>query len=109
MTKAERRLAKEQEVINLMIRLYCRSSGHDDHCPQCRELRDYTEARNRACPFLETRSFCRFCEVHCYREDMRRRISEVMRIAGPRMLWHHPLFAFGHLLEGLRHRLQKGT
>ena len=28
---------------------------------------------------------------------MRQRMQEVMRYAGPRMLWHHPVTAIGHL------------
>jgi hypothetical protein len=31
--------------------------------------------------------------------DMKQRIVEVMRFAGPRMLLHHPLLAIAHLLD----------
>jgi hypothetical protein len=33
---------------------------------------------------------------------MRRRVREVMRYAGPRMLFVHPVLGFRHMLDGLR-------
>jgi len=33
---------------------------------------------------------------------MRERIRAVMRYAGPRMLWRHPLLALLHLADGLQ-------
>lgn len=32
---------------------------------------------------------------------MRQRMQEVMRYAGPRMLWHHPVAAIRHLWREL--------
>jgi hypothetical protein len=31
---------------------------------------------------------------------MREKIREVMQYAGPRMIWHHPLLAIGHMIDG---------
>jgi len=33
---------------------------------------------------------------------MRERIRSVMRYAGPRMMYRHPLLAFHHLIDGMR-------
>jgi hypothetical protein len=33
---------------------------------------------------------------------MRERVAEVMRFAGPRMVWRHPLLALAHLRDGRR-------
>jgi hypothetical protein len=45
---------------------------------------------------------------------MREKIRAVMRYAGPRMLYHHPLLAFYHMIDGMRkepckaeHRIKK--
>ncbi|MDR3036940.1 MAG: nitrous oxide-stimulated promoter family protein [Coriobacteriales bacterium] len=102
------RLADEQRVIEYMISLHCRGAKHTRDgarlCPRCEELARYTRERNEQCPFMETRSFCQYCKVHCYRPEMRERISGVMRYAGPRMIFHKPLLAIKHLLEARRHR-----
>jgi predicted amidophosphoribosyltransferase len=86
-----------------MIRLYCRGQhGHREGlCPACGELLAYAEARLDACPYGEAKTTCARCPVHCYKPEMRERIRAVMRYAGPRMLWHHPLLAVLHLLDGL--------
>ena len=35
-------------------------------------------------------------------EAMRARVKDVMRYAGPRMTWRHPLLALDHMLSGRR-------
>ena len=78
-----------------MIDIYCRDrhGAHDALCPECAELRDYALARLDKCPFQESKSTCANCTVHCYKPDMRQRVREVMRYAGPRMMWRHPILA----------------
>ena len=36
------------------------------------------------------------CPVHCYKPAMRQKIKEVMRMAGPRMLFLHPIETVKH-------------
>jgi hypothetical protein len=94
------RMAREAKTIGVMIDIYCRDRHgvHHDLCPECTELRDYALARLEKCPFQESKSTCVNCTVHCYRSEMRQRVREVMRYAGPRMLWRHPILALAHLL-----------
>ena len=49
------------------------------------------------CPFGENKTTCRLCPVHCYKPEMKKRMQEVMRYAGPRMLLYHPTAACRHL------------
>lgn len=82
-----------------------RGSGErQDLCPECAELEAYAHARSERCPFMEEKTFCSNCTVHCYRPEMRERIRTVMRYAGPRMLFHHPVMAIRHMLESQRER-----
>lgn len=82
-----------------------RSSGERwDLCPECAELEAYARARSERCPFMEEKTFCSNCTVHCYRPEMRERIRTVMRYAGPRMLFHHPVMAIRHMIESQRER-----
>lgn len=82
-----------------------RDSGERrDLCPECAELEAYAHARSERCPFMEEKTFCSNCTVHCYRPEMRKRIRTVMRYAGPRMLFHHPVMAIRHMIESQRER-----
>ena len=84
---------KEKEVVSYMISLYCRKKhGGDTLCPECAELDAYSAKRSDLCPFMETKTFCANCKVHCYKKDMRERIQEVMKFSGPRM----PIPPTGH-------------
>ncbi len=94
----------QRRTIAAMIRIFCRrrhGSG-TDLCPACSELLEYALERLERCPFQEGKPWCSRCPVHCYRPDMRRRIGEVMRYAGPRMLYRRPFLALAHYLAGRR-------
>lgn len=99
---------KEKAVVSLMIRLYCR--GHhgkrEDLCPDCTALEAYAHARSDRCPFMESKTFCSNCTVHCYRPEMREKIREVMRWSGPRMIFYHPVLALRHLMESKKEKRQ---
>ena len=103
-------LAKEQEIIDLMISIHCKGMKHERIngrlCAECAELQEYTVERNRQCPFLltQTKTFCQFCEAHCYASKQREAIRVAMRYAGPRMFWHRPVIAVKHLRAVRKHR-----
>ena len=111
MSSADDKRRREKETVALMIGIYCRKKHGTKKglCPRCRELLDYAAARSDRCPFMETKTFCSNCKVHCYRPDMRARIKEVMRFSGPRMIFHHPVAAVWHVIETKREkkRLEK--
>jgi len=101
-------LEQERKTVEAMIRLYCRKlHGGKDLCEQCSELLEYADARLSKCPFGEDKPKCSNCEIHCYKPEMRRRITEVMRFSGPRMMIYHPVMAFLHILHCLRSRGEK--
>ena len=99
----------DQRVIEFMIALHCKdrhpARGTAPLCPQCEELVLYARERNERCPYIQTRSFCKYCKTHCYKPQMRKLISEAMRYSGPRMLLNHPLVAIKHLVAGQNHLL----
>ena len=98
------RMAREQQTIEAMIRLYCQKhhSQYKGLCDSCQELHDYSQTRLAHCPFQEGKTACGQCKVHCYKLTMRERICEVMRDVGPTMIWYHPFMALAHMFDGLR-------
>ena len=104
MTEIEKKREKEKEVVILMIRLFChkKHSTKTGLCAECAELAEYACERSDHCPFMESKTFCSNCSVHCYRPDMREKIRDVMRFSGPRMLLYHPVMAVKHLVSTKR-------
>ncbi len=87
----------------VMIGLYCRHHhGSDSLCPACNELMEYARKRLKACRFQEGKTTCARCPVHCYSPAMRDKIRAVMRYAGPRMIYRHPVLALLHLVDSRR-------
>lgn len=95
-----------------MIRLYCKKSHGTKTglCPECKALAEYACDRSNKCPFMDNKTFCSNCKVHCYKPEMRNRIRQVMRFSGPRMIFHHPVMAMQHLISSRREaaRLAEG-
>ena len=124
----DKRIEEEKKVVELMIRLYCRKKeGHATLCPECTFLLQYARHRLDHCHYnrppkggqgklsthgckpsghgcepqkaQESKPTCKKCPIHCYRSDMKERIRVVMRWAGPRMMFYHPMAAAKHLLR----------
>jgi len=98
------RIVREARTIEVMIRLYCRGVHRTERglCDECSELLEYARIRLNACPYLEGKPTCAKCPVHCYRPALREKVRTVMRYAGPRMPYRHPILALLHLFDGLR-------
>ena len=69
-----------------------------------RGILGYARIRLSRCPFGENKSTCRQCSIHCYKPEMKERMREVMRYAGPRMLLYHPVAALRHLWQEYVHQ-----
>ena len=79
----DQKRADEKMLVSEMIALYCRrqhKTPKGSLCPECRQLHDYALTRIDKCPFMETKTFCSACKVHCYKPEMRERIRD-MRMA----------------------------
>ena len=101
---SSKRLIREWETLDAMIRIHCR----DRHgtkaalCVECQELLDYAGVRLERCRFGAEKPTCAKCPVHCYQRARREQVKVVMRYAGPRMLWEHPVMSLRHWLDGFR-------
>ena len=99
---------REKQVVSKMIDLYChkKHKTKGEICADCKALKDYAQLRGSKCPFMETKTFCSNCKVHCYKPQMREKIREVMRFSGPRMIFYHPVMAVSHLIESGKEKKQ---
>jgi hypothetical protein len=99
------RLKREWGTLRAMVLCYC----HDLHrtpgkelCLDCQALLSYATVRLERCRFGETKPTCAKCPVHCYAANRREQVKTVMRYAGPRMLWRHPVLSLFHWLDTFR-------
>lgn len=101
----------EKRVVGRMIAIYCRSNHGVALllCEECASLYHYAVGRLEKCPFGENKPTCVSCPIHCYKKEMRSKIRQVMRFAGPRMLLYHPLDTIRHFYSEFRQsRIQCG-
>jgi hypothetical protein len=101
---ASARLAREWRTMEAMMKIHCR----DHHgaatalCVECQGLLDYANVRLERCRFGPEKPTCAKCPVHCYQRERREQIRVMMRYAGPRMMWEHPVMSLRHWLDGFR-------
>jgi uncharacterized paraquat-inducible protein A len=101
---ASKRLNREWKTMEAMITIHCRDQHGSSMtlCAECQELLDYAGVRLERCRFGAEKPTCANCPVHCYQRTRRDQVKAVMRYAGPRMLWEHPVMALHHWLDGFR-------
>lgn len=94
------RIESEKAVVEKMIRLYCKHKlDMDELSEQYVELLEYAKLRLTRCKFGDKKPNCKRCTIHCYKPEMRAKIREVMRWAGPRMIVYDPVAAIKHILN----------
>jgi hypothetical protein len=98
------RLAREWRTLTAMTRIYCRDHHHRGQslCAECEQFLSYAKARLERCRFDVEKPACARCPVHCYQRERREQVRVIMRHAGPRMMWEHPLMSLRHWLDGFR-------
>ena len=101
----QKKREREKQMVSEMVRLYCRKQHHSKElCDECKALDEYARSRSDKCPFMENKTFCSNCKVHCYKPEMREKIRAVMRFSGPRMMFHHPVAAVRHVIATKREK-----
>ena len=92
-------IATGKKTVAAMVRIYCAEhhDATDELCTTCAALKRYSHARLDACPYGADKPTCKACPIHCYKPAEREAMREVMRFAGPRMMWRHPWPSIVHL------------
>ena len=97
---SKNKVEREKVVVERMIRLYCRRKLGVKELPQeYVDLIAYAHKRLDVCKFGDEKPACKRCPIHCYKPEMREKIRNVMRWAGPRMMVYDPVAAIRHLLN----------
>ncbi len=98
------RLARELKTMRAMMRIACRDrhGTAEGLCADCEALLAYATKRLALCPYGDEKPTCANCRIHCYGPRQREQVRQMMRYAGPRMLWRHPYLAVMHLVDGRR-------
>jgi hypothetical protein len=100
---SKRRIGREWRTVVAMVDMYCRyHHSARRRCSDCNDLLRYARGKLDKCPYGTAKPTCVNCPIHCYRPTERERMRAVMRWAGPRMLWRHPVLAVLHLIDGRR-------
>lgn len=98
-SKKRSRIEREKRVVSQMIRLYSQHKmGQKELSAEMLHLEQYAHKRLDCCKFGEAKKPCKNCPVHCYAPQMREQVREVMRWAGPRMMFYSPLAVIRHWL-----------
>ena len=102
MAKLTGKFARERRTMEAMIGIYCRDHHQRQKglCDGCGQVFAYAEQRLDKCLFPGNKPTCANCPVHCYKPEMRTRVKQIMRYAGPRMIYNHPYLAIRHILDG---------
>ena len=85
----EQKRAGEKETVDCMIGIYCRGvhgTKRGELCEACCQLQAYADLRTEKCPFMETKTFCSACKVHCYSKEMQEKIDAGILLARKRLI-----------------------
>lgn len=114
---SQKRMLRERGTIQMMAQIYCQAhhkreksreqsdqlnEANSSLCPTCQDFLNYALLRLDQCPFRDQKPTCTKCTIHCYQPDRREQVRQIMRFAGPRLLWKRPLLSILHLLDGFK-------
>ena len=106
---AGERLAREWNTMRAMVRIYCRDHHQSagNLCGECEQFLAYADLRLERCRYGIEKPTCAKCPVHCYQRERREQVRAIMRYAGPRMVWEHPIMSLRHWMDGHRPATEK--
>lgn len=98
---SKKHIEQEKKTIKKMITIYCNNKHNTKEilCKSCLELIEYTERKTENCVYKYNKPACSLCPVHCYSKVYKKKIREVMRFSGPRIIFYSPKSAILHLIN----------
>ena len=102
MKDLQKKREDEKQLVREMVAMYCHrhhGSVRGQLCEDCQKLAKYAADRSDCCPFMEQKTYCSNCAVHCYEPPMRQRIKTVMAFSAPRLLLVHSVKALDYVIK----------
>ena len=96
------KLAVELNTIIIMTQLYCKAHHDTSLCQECKGLIGYAQQKLDRCVYGQDKPACKHCPIHCYKPDRRQQIQIIMRYAGPKMFFKHPILGIKHLIKSTK-------
>ena len=91
-----------------MVALYIRHHQlTDNQRADYERLADYACQRLERCRYKAQKPACKDCPIHCYAPQDREKIQQVMRWAGPRMIFYSPCAALHHIFQCIARKKTK--
>ena len=99
-------LKREKKTLEFMLKLYCKQKHKikEGLCENCHGLLEYAYERIDNCNFAKNKPVCAKCSIQCYETEMRKKIRNVMKFSGPRMMLYHPVITIEHVIHSLRRK-----
>lgn len=96
----KKKINNEKNIVKIMIGYYCKKNHFPEKnlCCDCKKLIEYTWLKLDKCFYGENKPACSKCEIHCYSAPMRKKIKDIMRYSGPRMIYIYPGAYIKHLM-----------
>ncbi len=109
---SKKKIDYEKIVVKMMASYYCKKHHYPEKnlCCNCEKLVEHAYLKLDKCFFGEDKPVCSECKIHCYSVAMRKRIKDIMRYSGPRMIYIHPIASLKHLMNKMnfnRNKLSK--
>ncbi len=104
------RREKKHMISSKMIHMYCHAHHNTDKqslCDHCQAISDYSEFRTSKCPYIAKTLYCINCPTPCYKPDMKKEMAVIMKYAGPRFLFKHPIYFIDHVITDFKTRGRK--
>jgi len=97
----KKNLATEFKTIKAMTKIYCQAhhGTFGNVCESCDSLIKHAHQKLDRCVYGDKKPACKACPIHCYRPEEKAKTQRIMRYAGPRMLFKHPILAIKHLIK----------
>lgn len=94
------RLNEEKRTLEAMVASFCHAhhgTKKGELCDNCRDFLAYALKRLACCPYGADKPACARCKIHCYRPAEKARARDIMRWAGPRLIFSHPVLTIKHM------------
>ena len=102
---------KDIKLIGKFVEVYCAGKhgtmtrlplklpeelGERRLCTVCAEFMEYAAIKRIKCPLEDKKPICKYCRIHCYGKEQRKKVREIMAYSGRKLMLHGRLDYIWH-------------